>query len=202
MADTTADTPAPRRRGPYAKSAARREQILEAAFEVFAARGYHRGSFQDVADRLGVSQSSLFHHFPTKHDLLLAVLELRDRAGERLAPGDAFAASLLRQAERNREIPGVIALYAILSGEAVSEGHPARAFLVERLARVRGDYAAELRAIGAAGGLREGVEPDLAAATIAALWDGAQTQDLLDPGAVDVPRMLRAYLDLVLVRGA
>jgi AcrR family transcriptional regulator len=188
---------APRRRGPYAKTAARREQIVQAAFEVFATRGYHRGSFQEVADRLGVSQSSLFHHYPTKSDLLLAVLARRDEIGERLEAGD-FADGLLRQVERNVSIPGVIALYAVLGGEATTADHPAAPYFRERLTRVRGDYAAELRALRDAGGLRDGVDPELAATTIAALWDGAQAQWLIDPTAVDVAAVLRGYLDLVL----
>ena len=69
-------------RVPYAKHAGRRAAIIEAAAEVFAARGYHAGSFQQVADRVGMSQSSLFHYFPTKRDLLLA----SSSAGTRSAP--------------------------------------------------------------------------------------------------------------------
>ena len=59
----------PRRRGPYAKSAGRRVEIVKAAFEVFAERGYQGGSLQEVADRVGVSQTSLLHYFPSKRHL-------------------------------------------------------------------------------------------------------------------------------------
>ena len=50
-----------RKRGPYAKSAQRRRQIIEAAFDVFAARGYQGGSLQEVADRVGLGHTSILH---------------------------------------------------------------------------------------------------------------------------------------------
>ena len=66
-----------RRRGPYAKSAERRRQIVDAAFELFAAHGYRGASLQDVADRVGLSQTGLLHYFPSKRELLIAVLAKR-----------------------------------------------------------------------------------------------------------------------------
>ena len=63
-----------RKRGPYAKSAQRRRQIIEAAFDVFAARGYQGGSLQEVADRVGLGHTSILHYFPSKRALLIAVL--------------------------------------------------------------------------------------------------------------------------------
>ena len=38
-----------RRRGPYAKTAERRQRILDAALQVFAAHGYRAGSMREVA---------------------------------------------------------------------------------------------------------------------------------------------------------
>ena len=46
--------------------------------EVFATVGYHKGSLRDVADRVGMSQAGLLHHFPSKEHLLEAVLTWRD----------------------------------------------------------------------------------------------------------------------------
>ena len=56
------DEDVPRKRGPYARSAERRRAIIDAALEVFAAKGYLAGSLQDIADRIGVSQTSLLHY--------------------------------------------------------------------------------------------------------------------------------------------
>lgn len=52
-----------------------RERVLAAATEVFAEQGAD-ASVAEIARRAGVGAGTLFRHFPTKHDLLLATLEL------------------------------------------------------------------------------------------------------------------------------
>ena len=65
-------------RGQYGKTAARRQEIVDAAVEVFGTMGYNKGSLREVADRVGMSQAGLLHHFPSKESLLEAVLTWRD----------------------------------------------------------------------------------------------------------------------------
>jgi len=190
-------------RGPYAKSAERRAAIVDAAFAVFAANGYRGGSLQQVADAVGMSQTSLLYYFRSKGDLLQAVLERRDAvAAERTAQvardGD-LVDRVVAQAEGNAEVPGLIALYAVLSGEAVTDGNPGRAHVAERFARLRDEVARDLRQLAAEGRLRPGTDPDVAAAGLVALWDGLQLQWLLAPDDVDVPGGLRAHLDLLVL---
>lgn len=48
----------------------RAEEIIDAAAAVFAERGYHGASTQDVADRLGMRQASLYYYFPSKEAAL------------------------------------------------------------------------------------------------------------------------------------
>lgn len=48
----------------------RRVEIVEKAVEIFAAVGFQEASFQKIADALGVSQSAVLHHFPSKEALL------------------------------------------------------------------------------------------------------------------------------------
>jgi AcrR family transcriptional regulator len=52
-----------------------RERVLAAAVTVFAEQGAE-ASVAEIARRAGVGAGTLFRHFPTKHDLLLATLEL------------------------------------------------------------------------------------------------------------------------------
>jgi len=56
---------APRRR--------RAAEIVAAAAKVFAARGYHGASTQDIADVLGIRQASLYYYFESKEAALEAV---------------------------------------------------------------------------------------------------------------------------------
>lgn len=53
----------------------RREQILDAAIDVFAGTGYRDASTAVIAARLGVSEPTLFRHFPTKRALYLAAID-------------------------------------------------------------------------------------------------------------------------------
>lgn len=186
-------------RGPYAKTAERRAGIIAAAREVFASHGYRSGSVQEVADRCGISQSAVLHHFPAKEDLLLAVLADRDARGDDVAEGLALEAGVTAQASRNTGTPGIIELYTTLCAESTSPEHPAHAYFAERFARARSSFGEQFRELREEGRLRPGVDPDLAGAGLVALWDGAQLQWLMDPDAVDVALALRHYLGLVLL---
>lgn len=200
---TTNEAGRPSRRGPYAKSTERRQAILVAAHAVFAAHGYRGGSLQDVADHLGMSQTSLLHYFPSKSDLLLAVLNWRDsNTGDGITPpdpGEGLVDAVIRQTRFNEEIPGVIELYTVLCAESVTDGHPGREFFTERFDRLRGSYARRFTQLAEEGRLRPGVEPEVAAASLIALWDGIQTQWLLSPASVDMAKCLRGYLELVIL---
>ena len=190
-----------RKRGPYAKSAQRRRQIIEAAFDVFAARGYQGGSLQEVADRVGLGHTSILHYFPSKRALLIAVLEQRD-AVAKPQPSEApqgLVEVVLAQAMHNQAIPGLIELYTVLCGEAVTEGYPARDYFVDRFSRLRASYARRLRELEARGRLRPGVDVDRAAASLVALWDGIQAQWLLDRDTVDVVGCLGDFLNGIIV---
>jgi AcrR family transcriptional regulator len=67
----------------------RRKQLLEVARKVFAARGYHVVTMDDVAREAGVTKPILYDHFPSKRDLYRDLLEadlamLRERLQEAL----------------------------------------------------------------------------------------------------------------------
>src|SRR5687767_13490190 len=119
----TATTPRPR--GEYAKTSARRHDILTAAVDVFSSSGFHKGSLRDVAERVGLSQAGVLHHFPSKSHLVEAVLEWRDnKSRERVGEPDG-GVNLLRAmvdlVEYNqRETPELVELFATLSAEATS----------------------------------------------------------------------------------
>jgi AcrR family transcriptional regulator len=50
----------------------RREEILDAAAQLFAERGYSDADTQHLADRVGVGKGTLYRYFPSKEDLFLA----------------------------------------------------------------------------------------------------------------------------------
>lgn len=65
MATPTRPTPAVPRRSPVARRR-RTAEIIEAAARVFAERGYHGASTQDIADVVGIRQASLYYYFASK----------------------------------------------------------------------------------------------------------------------------------------
>jgi AcrR family transcriptional regulator len=53
----------------------RREGILGAAVEVFAERGYHASSIDDIARSAGISKALIYEHFSSKEELHMRLLE-------------------------------------------------------------------------------------------------------------------------------
>ena len=51
----------------------RRQVILNGAAELFSEAGYDRTSIRDIARRVGLLPGSVYHHFPSKEELYLAV---------------------------------------------------------------------------------------------------------------------------------
>ena len=70
---------------------ARREAVLEAGMEVFAERGFLGTPTTEVAKAAGISQAYLFRLFPTKSELVVAVVR---RSNERIY--EAFQAAAAR----------------------------------------------------------------------------------------------------------
>ncbi len=58
-----------------ARSAATRAKLIRAARALFARKGYAGVGTQEIARRAGVTRGALYHQFPAKEDLFLAVYE-------------------------------------------------------------------------------------------------------------------------------
>ena len=60
----------------------RREQILRAAMDCFAARGFRGTTTRDIAARVGLTEAALYRHFPSKEALYAAIVEQKMAAPE------------------------------------------------------------------------------------------------------------------------
>jgi AcrR family transcriptional regulator len=185
-----------RSRGEYAKTPARRHEILTAAVEVFSASGFHKGSLRDVAERAGLSQAGVLHHFPSKSHLVEAVLTWRDeQSRERIGGGDSGLERIRALVElvdyNQNETPELVELFATLSAEATSPDHPVHDYFTRRYAWVVDYVRASFEDIAEAGLLRPDVVPASAARAMVALMDGLQIQWLYDRESVDMAAEVR-----------
>lgn len=193
-------------RGEYAKTADRRAEILESAIQVFSETGFQGSSLRQVAERVGLSQPGLLHHFANKEKLLEAVLTYRDdQARERIGPvmptGVALIEALIELTAYNTTTPGLVAIFAILSGEATPVDHPGNQYFRQRYAWVR-ELVTEAVVEGQKqGDLRSGLDPAEVSRTLIALLDGLQIQWLYEDRGFDMTVPLRAYVDSLRVPG-
>ncbi len=178
---------------PRLRSDARRnrERILAAASEVFAERGME-ASTDEIAARAGVGHATVFRRFPTKHDLIVAVLEDRITemitvAEEAVAGDDAWAG--LR---RVMEFGGERYAEDRCLVEAVGPDWGATApQLREAKARLSALLAGLLRRAQAAGQVRPDLEPDDLGVLLTAALRAV-------PPRPDQPDAWRRYLGVIL----
>ncbi|MFC5651609.1 TetR/AcrR family transcriptional regulator [Paenibacillus solisilvae] len=57
-----------------AKMTEKQIKILQSAIEVFAEKGYAASSTNEIAQRAGVAEGTIFRHYKTKKDLLLSIV--------------------------------------------------------------------------------------------------------------------------------
>ena len=113
-----------------ATASATRERILQAALSVFAERGYHRAAVDDIVRASGTSKGAVYHHFPNKEALFLALVdEFSSRLAEAVAGAIGSAHGALGKVEaaigagldtfaRNRELARIVLLESVSLGPA------------------------------------------------------------------------------------
>lgn len=179
--DMSSDAAQPR--GPYAKSAARRAEIVASATVVFGTHGYRGGSLRQIAKQLDLGLTTVMHHFPTKVSLLAAVLEQEDAAdtdfAERAAR-DGFIPSVLAIVERNLARRELVRMFSIVSAEATHPEHEAHAWLLERYRAVTEDYTGAIASDVARGRLAATDDPRALAGLVVSGWEGIQIRWLTD----------------------
>jgi AcrR family transcriptional regulator len=53
---------------------ATRQGIVDTAGRLFSERGYEGASLQDIADEMGLTKAAVYYHFPSKADILRAIV--------------------------------------------------------------------------------------------------------------------------------
>lgn len=170
-------------RGPYAKSARIKAEVIAKATEAFAERGYTGTSMREIALAVGMTQQGLSHHFASKEALLEAVLKHRDEASLQhygtlqLGAVETLRAVALDVVERS----GLIQLTTMLAAEAITPSHPAHEFFKEHFAAARGVFTRLITRGQADGEIRDDIPADQLATLVVAVFEGLQVQWLIGP---------------------
>jgi AcrR family transcriptional regulator len=198
VAPTLPDRPR-QRRAP--KGEKRREELLDAALQVFSIEGYSGASVAQVAAIVGISVAGLLHHFPSKISLLMGVLQRRDEVNRRIA--DELCAdnsltgvlSRLRAINRsNSTAPGVVRAFTILNAESLTEGQPAWAWFQERYQMIQAHLIRQFTELVEAGEVRSDIDVPGLVEEILAMMDGLQIQWLRFPEKIDLVERFDSYI--------
>lgn len=170
----------------------KRTEILDAAIEIFGNKGYTNGTLADIAEQVGMTHAGVLHHFGSKQKLLLEVLTYRDETDvaeltdQHIPGGPELFTHLVKTALLNAKRAGIVQVYTVLSGESVTDGHPAREFFESRYTTLRGEVADAFRELCAQEGVDAPETIEAASASILAVMDGLQMQWLLHPEQIDL----------------
>lgn len=171
---------------------ARRREILDAAVEIFGSKGFVSGTLGDIAEQVGMTHAGILHHFGSKDQLLLEVLEHRDASdvahldGQHIPDGMPLFRHLVRTAFLNAQRAGIVQAYAVLSAESVTDDHPGREFFERRYRTLRAEVAHAFAVVCEEKGVNDPRRIGDASAAILAVMDGLQVQWLLEPDALDL----------------
>jgi AcrR family transcriptional regulator len=187
------------RRTRQPRGSLRRRQILDAAVELFAAKGYRGMGLAALGDRVGMTATGLLYYFGSKERLLHEVVAERDRAdaldgGELAAPGLTLS-SLRNLGRHNVETATLTRLYVVLGAESIDAEEPLHDFFVERYEAARAFVRALLESEQRQGTIRADVDIDERAQEVIAMAMGLEVQWLADPQRVDLARAFEAYVD-------
>ncbi len=182
----------------------RRQQIIDAAVELFAAKGYRGTGVAALADRVGMTATGLLYYFGTKERLLREVVAERDRM-ETIDPDREFPPALtlssLRELGRhNVETAILTRLYLVLGAESFDPDDPLHDFFVERYEVAREFVRALLDDEKAQGRVRADVDVDQVALEVIAMIMGLEYQWVTDPARVDFGRAMETYIDQLIVQ--
>lgn len=189
-----------RRRTRTADLDLRRAEIVEAATRIFAREGYQGSAFATVAAAVGMTLPGLLRYFPRKVDLMLAVLEERDRQDAAFFADSGknwrgFLAGLRLLAAHNEGRHQIVQAFSILNAESLAPSHPGHRFFRMRAERLQLYLAGLLREGQMAGDIRQDADPDQIATQIFAFMDGLQIWWLRMPEAVSMRDSFNAFLD-------
>jgi AcrR family transcriptional regulator len=190
-----------------ARRRATRERVLEAASEVFAERGFHGATVEDICERAGFTRGAFYSNFSSKDDL---VLELSRRHAEDLverirraskrehaSAEDVLRDVLTAMADDTRSKERWLVLTTEFTLHAIRDATARRAWAAQQR-RVRDELVAVVDEAVSRQGLTLPLPTELFVLAAIARAQGTLTQRLVEPRSLSVGQLERTVLPILL----
>ena len=183
----------------------RKNQILQAAMNVFSRLGFHTARMDDIVTESGLSKGTIYWYFNSKDEIIIAILdylfgqELDEMNNLLVAPGTArqrlmiLFEQLIGEARRmQRHIPLMYEFYAL------AFRHTTVRMSMQRYLRAYLDILEPLIQQGMDGGEFQPGNARQLALTSGSIFEGTLLLWIYDPVTVDWETQIRAGIDLLL----
>ena len=182
-----------------------RSNILDASISLFASQGFERTTVAEICSKAGVSKGAFFHHFPTKQDVFMQVLEnwlasLDVQLKVMMDSSNSVSDGLVQMAGIGREVfnqsNGQLGMFLEFWEQSRHDPEVWKV-TVAPYRKYTQLFAFYLRK-GIEQGSVEPVDPDVAARMIVAMAVGFLLQNLMDPQATDWKNTVVDSMNLLL----
>jgi len=181
-------------------------EIIDAAIELFGSRGVKGTTIAAIAERVGLTDAGVLHHFPTKSVLIEAALERglllqTTRMRELLEPGGLEAIRRMRGwGSIVEESPELTSLQIVMSTEGIASDSPVRDYVQQRYENL---HVLIVGLIGQGidrGEIRPEVDADWEASALVAYLDGIRLQRFYSGKRLSLEAAVQRYFDLLVER--
>jgi AcrR family transcriptional regulator len=193
-------------KGPTKRRPQTTAALLDAAYEVFAERGFHGSSIGEICERAGLTTGAFYSNYTSKDELFFALF---DRHGQRLVhrfaefisdaldADDPLTALLDLLAELNDYDPRWYLVSTEYTLHAIRNPETAK-LLAEHDKQLRDELTGLLRLLLKKSGHHTDVNLDMLARLVVAIHEGGLAQSLVEPDALLSGELERTYLPTVL----
>lgn len=188
------------------KKEKKRQKILKTAIKLFAKKGYHQTTIDDIADAAGIGKGTVYEYFSSKIDFVKEIYKNYSTPGQDmqrlLEAGEIpplekikmLLHMLLDDLNKNRELNRIILQLWLENGAPAKEAGLNLAELY-RETRSMGDSI--LKAAVEGGEIRKDL-PEFSSMIILAVLEGLSLQLLAEPKQHDLAKLSASVIDLIL----
>src|SRR5262245_47759423 len=205
MTNTSAG-PSPARSGQVRPPKTTAAQIVDAAHQLFSARGFKGTTLAAVAAQVGLTDAGVLHHFASKEALVQAVLD-RDlerriaQMNELVELGGLAAIKRLSAwGSTVEQTPELTGLLIVLNAEGIAQGSPSHQYIVQRYKNLEDLIAGLIRQGIDNGEIRADVDADWEASALVAYFDGIRFQWYYSGRRLPVGAAVERYIELLIDR--